>query len=745
MQMRLPMPSPERDAPLQVTCYVRRVVAGRAVWAWLWLVVACLPIPERTFSELPVDAGAPQADAQVPPPDCNPACGEGRECFEGACVGPASVSVGHFDACATWRSGKLSCWGTDVGTAEQNPSAFDLAGIDDVLVTHGGSSFRCLLRRHGSVACWGDRRDGRTGLQASTQRARAPIDVPLSADASGLAVGDAFACALTTTGAVHCWGSNGEGQLGIAPGPSSSAAVRVRTDRAFDAITAGGEHACALEMGAVYCWGANDDGQSGGDGPGLVDTGVRDAVRIDAGTKHTCAQLGDGTLSCWGAAPVLSRGTVIDDFAASGAQTCVITAGRVTCSGTWSEYYDQWADGPITPNLTTASTIALGPNGGCAIDTAGDVSCWGWRAYGQLGDGRSSIGSAQVVTASVARVSASKRSTCVVTTDQRVECWGDNRYGQLGNGAVGAVSAAAPVGTLSGASEVGLEQGGGCAVAGDALYCWGRNDSGQAGHPAAPEPITSPVEHRTLRDVRGLGVGYFHRCALVGPTRAGWCWGLNRHGTIGPASGADARAMSNLDGATMITAGLWQGCAVVGSEARCWGWNGHGEIDGTARSVALDVTRLPVTKPVVSVAAGIEFNCTLHDDGTVSCGGNNDAGQRGSGTFEPIAGFTEVRGLTDVMALDANQDTACAVDRGGAVWCWGGDRGFGVLGGGGTRDRATPALVDGVSGAVSVAVGSTHACAVRADGVLLCWGGDEWGQRSGRSPVALDPVPVVGL
>jgi hypothetical protein len=71
-------------------------------------------------------------------------------------------------------------------------------------------------------------------------------------------------------------------------------------------IAAGTSHSCALlGDGTVSCWGSNGTGQLG-DGtqtdrltPVQV-VGLTDAVAIAAGSNHSCALHGDGTVSCWG-------------------------------------------------------------------------------------------------------------------------------------------------------------------------------------------------------------------------------------------------------------------------------------------------------------------------------------------------------------------------------------------------------------------------------------------------------------
>ena len=88
--------------------------------------------------------------------------------------------------------------------------------------------------------------------------------------------------------------------------------------------------------------------------------------------------------------------------------------------------------------------------------------------------------------------------------------------------------------------------------------------------------------------------------------------------------------------------------------------------------------------------------------------------------------------LTGAVQLDARWDHACVVTTGGAVKCWGPDRG-GSLGNipldilGGTSSNV--ALdVSSISGATQVAGGADFTCAVLFDGHVKCWGRNLYGQ-----------------
>ena len=73
------------------------------------------------------------------------------------------------------------------------------------------------------------------------------------------------ACGLTSAGAVECWGDNRYGQLGDVTKIRRASPVAVSgLSGGVIAVTAGGGHTCALTTaGAVKCWGENDYGQLG--------------------------------------------------------------------------------------------------------------------------------------------------------------------------------------------------------------------------------------------------------------------------------------------------------------------------------------------------------------------------------------------------------------------------------------------------------------------------------------------------
>lgn len=184
-----------------------------------------------------------------------------------------------------------------------------------------GQEHSCALLESGRVRCWGWNRAGQLGYGHTLnigdhQTPSVGGDALIGGKATQIAAGRRHTCALLEGGQVRCWGWNEHGQLGYghtrnigdeAP-PHSAGSVDV--GGRVEQISAGGDHTCTLlEGGALRCWGTNSDGQLGYPGSlrgrptpaelGDVDLGAK-VVQVSAGFRHTCAVTDEGSLFCWG-------------------------------------------------------------------------------------------------------------------------------------------------------------------------------------------------------------------------------------------------------------------------------------------------------------------------------------------------------------------------------------------------------------------------------------------------------------
>jgi alpha-tubulin suppressor-like RCC1 family protein len=130
------------------------------------------------------------------------------------------------------------------------------------------------------------------------------------------------------------------------------------------------------------------------------------------------------------------------------------------------------------------------------------------------------------------------------------------------------------------------------------------------------------------------------------------------------------------------------------------------------------------------------------------CWGANYNGELGNGQSGANTGGAtpvSVAGLDDAVFIDAGSSHTCAIRESGEVVCWG-DGGGGRLGSGVAGDSAIPAAVSGLNDAVSIGAGDDHTCAVRATGQVVCWGDGTSGQLgngvSGANSDNYFPTPV---
>jgi alpha-tubulin suppressor-like RCC1 family protein len=168
-------------------------------------------------------------------------------------------------------------------------------------------------------------------------------------------------------------------------------------------------------------------------------------------------------------------------------------------------------------------------------------------------------------------------------------------------------------------------------------------------------------------------------------------------------------------------------CSVASHDARSVGANGGD--GGASSSVTAGATGGGApSAPLLAtaVALGTSHSCAVLVGGQVACWGDGSSGQLGDGVAAPgheSATPLLVPGLASVRGIRAGGDTTCAILEESVV-CWGAGA-YGQLGNGMASDEyasATPVPVSGLGVVVDVSVGAASACAVTANGGVLCWG-----------------------
>jgi alpha-tubulin suppressor-like RCC1 family protein len=132
------------------------------------------------------------------------------------------------------------------------------------------------------------------------------------------------------------------------------------------------------------------------------------------------------------------------------------------------------------------TAITAGENHTCALTSAGEVKCWGWNKFGQLGDGTRVTRDRPVTVSSlsgdVTSLEAGGTHTCALTSGGRVLCWGANDVGQLGNRGTATRPTPVAVSGLAGGVAAITAWNQTCATMnGGELECWGYNYDGEVG------------------------------------------------------------------------------------------------------------------------------------------------------------------------------------------------------------------------------------------------------------------------
>jgi alpha-tubulin suppressor-like RCC1 family protein len=439
--------------------------------------------------------------------------------------GITALGTGAAHVCGV-RGGNVVCWGDgdmgELGNGSRDNSTIPVAALSDghVIAVAGGDDLSCALRDNGSVACWGlgssgqlgdgtvaswlpqhvaltlptavasgtfhscaitgnkhdvscwgNDADGQLGDGGGPPRA-APMFANVS-DAVQLALGDDHSCALLGDGTVSCWGEGGDGALGNGTFDSDSMPVKVTGLAGVSAIAAGTRFTCAATTGGAFCWGFDGDGELGDGGgsaqpsPQLVPNVPLIPTLVAAGATHACAAAATGAL-CWGVGDSGQLG--------NGTKPAIAEAVAVTGAGGGSGSGSGW----------TPSELAAGGDHTCAVDTTGQLRCWGDNGSGEIGDGSLTdrpnpvVISAVAVATTFTDVVAADGVTCAATT-AGPHCWGNNFVGQLGDGTTTDHRRPAAVKTLAATARPASGTAHGCALSAGEVYCWGDNSFGQLG------------------------------------------------------------------------------------------------------------------------------------------------------------------------------------------------------------------------------------------------------------------------
>jgi alpha-tubulin suppressor-like RCC1 family protein len=338
--------------------------------------------------------------------------------------------------------------------------------------------------------------------------------------------------------------------------------------------------------------------------------------------------------------------------------------------------------------------VAAGDHSTCALTKKGETYCWGENQYGQLGDGTTTDRHRPVRLSlpEAVEIGAGNYYGCARLASGSVSCWGSRAKGSIGDGSKkkgGLPTTPTPVLGLSGIVRIAIDAGAAVALSADgSVFHWGIQTE-------AAGNLVAAVLWPELKGVLDVHQSFDHGCALSASTAEIRCW--SGHASL-PILGSPTIKQALPPGLRVPVPPVRAFCArssftcaaVEAGAVYCWGSPIYVPTEPTPHWEV--PTRIDGLSAVTAVACEVERLCALHEDRTVSCFGENGAGQLGDGTKRSRYAPRPVVGLADVVELALGSNHTCAVTTHGAVHCWGAnDRG--QLGDGTVQGRTTPAPI----------------------------------------------------
>ena len=504
---------------------------------------------------------------------------------------------------------------------------------------------------------------------------------------------------------------------------------------------------------------------------------------ISANSNGGCGRRADATVECWGhdgsaEAHVTADDRVLDVFY-DGLYWCGRTASRQRICRGWDGY--NYSHVREALHLASRTEVAFGRVYACGVEPDSAVTCvgglqtdgGGWPyeeadpsipltyedRYGRI-PGQRFYSTLLPQTGRFTQVAVGYLHRCALLLDGTAVCWGKNEFGEASPPQGGRFSQLA----LGASHSCGLRSDG-------SVDCWGFDEDGRSSPPsiemitpAAPSGpaagILGTVRAVPLR-LRAIAAAGAATCGL---TLEGlvFCWGTslarktpmetndwwNSHGfTLGPPGAVDGQVFAEI----AATEGYFCAERPDGSH-RCWGshlfrpsleatagfievstkdWSACGRrTDGTVE--CWGVSGLTPTDSFETITTADTYTCGRTDDGARSCW-----------TLHPDHGVPAEAEAVDIVQWSGSSRHACALRADGSVSCWGrsddgetappAGRAYRQISAGDARRSDD---TEDRFQTVHVA----HTCAVGLDGKIDCWGDNSYGQST--PPATTDFVKV---
>lgn len=396
------------------------------------------------------------------------------------------ITAGLSHACARFTSGRMKCWGSngvgqlgtgnnvDVRDAAKAPFLV-LPGKAKKISANGFNT--CIILHTEKIACWGNNSLGLDingdlipllgfGYLDSDSKPPTSVNTPMMRQSievndkfKDISVGNNFFCGVLKNDQLRCWGNGSDGQLGLPP----SWLNYLGFPTSFIVLGPNPIYDLAYHFSNAYLTDASDSFSLD---YGLYDNfnnNIEQILQMATGNTNTCSLKANTKLLCWG-----HRGNTIIFLDFSGVPAWDSDAAELNrkFDDPSNPYYGRNSEYDF---ISPIISVSMKFEHVCVVFNTGNVQCWGFNDYYQLGQGGETyyinifgeIKPKQYRTAllnnapdpnnharmpemylgeKAIAIETSKDFTCGILESGRIKCWGNNSFGQLGYGNTTTVS-----------------------------------------------------------------------------------------------------------------------------------------------------------------------------------------------------------------------------------------------------------------------------------------------------------------
>src|SRR3989339_84404 len=493
-----------------------------------------------------------------------------------------------------------------------------------------------------------------------------------------ISVGRTHTCGIRANDSrVLCWGDSANGKLGDGQDTINRLEPYLTTDSsAYSSINANYYHTCGIRANdsRVLCWGNGDYGQLGDSSTAWhnvsnsnLTTDISAYTRIDSGSYHTCSiRANDSRVLCWGA----------NSYGQLGDNSQV-----------------EKRDPTLTTDTSAYSSISTGSSHTCGLRTNDSrVLCWGYSAYGRLGDGQNGV---NVLNPNLTTDTSPYKKGFSSGNETLVSILGNAFINNYENWSLG------------------------CRAYDFISYSSWMNSSVITG--LKTTMISVKINSTTNESTDNIN-GY---CKATDADSDDLAYQYQWY------NGSTVFINGTLFKEGTISGGSLHTCGIRANDSRvlCWGNGNYGQL-GDGSTSAHNNSNPNVTtdsSAYTSISAGWRQTCGIRtNDSRVLCWGNGDYGQLGDGStaVHNVGNPNVTTDSSEYLSVNTKGWHTCGIRvNDSRVLCWGYDN-HGQLGDGQTANNGNPNVTTDSSIYSSInSGGGYHTCGIRSnDSRVLCWG-----------------------